>query len=131
MSRFGIGELARRTGCKPETVRFYEGEGLVLPASRTEGGHRVYGESEAQRLRFIRRGRELGFTLNEVRGLLALSDGKHRSCAKVQKLTLEHADEIRKRLADLRSMERILRKVAKECDSGVQPECPILNFLGR
>jgi len=130
MSQFGIGEMAKRASCKPETIRYYESEGLVMPAERSEGGHRVYGEAEAQRLRFIRRGRELGFTLDEVRGLLALSDGRHRSCAKVQELTLAHADDIRNRIDDLRAMERILRKVARKCDSGVKPECPILNFLG-
>ena len=96
---------------------------------RSQGGHRLYEEDHLRRLAFIRRSRELGFTLEEVRGLLRLVDGGSYTCAEVKTLTLDHAAEVRRKVADLRKLERVLREMAAECAGGEVPECPIIDTL--
>lgn len=123
-----IGALSRRTGCNIETIRFYEKQGLVPAPPRTEGGHRVYGREHLRRLGFIRRSRDLGFTLDEVRALLRLADG-HHTCAEVQVLALEHLDSVRQKIADLQRLERTLSETAARCVGGDAPDCPILDSL--
>jgi MerR family mercuric resistance operon transcriptional regulator len=123
-----IGALSRRTGCNIETIRFYEKQGLVPAPPRTEGGHRVYDGTHLQRLGFIRRSRDLGFTLEEVRALLRLADG-HHTCAEVQALALEHLDSVRRKIADLQHLERTLSETADRCTGGDVPDCPILDTL--
>ncbi|KAA0686335.1 MerR family transcriptional regulator [Azospirillum brasilense] len=123
-----IGALSRRTGCNIETIRFYEKQGLVPAPPRTEGGHRVYGETHLRRLGFIRRSRDVGFTLDEVRALLRLADG-HHTCAEVQALALEHLDSVRRTIADLQRLERTLSETADRCVGGDAPNCPVLETL--
>ena len=106
--RFGIGTLSRQTGCNIETIRYYEREGLMPHPPRTAGGHRVFGDEHLKRLTFILRSRELGFTLEEVRGLLTTVDGGHATCAEVKAVTLDHIDDIRGKMADLKKLERFL-----------------------
>jgi len=123
------GELARRSGCHLETVRYYEKIGLLPPPARSEGGHRLYSEEDQRRLRFILRGRELGFSIAELRSLLSLADSKSYSCGEIQALTLDHLGGIRKKLADLKHLERTLAKISKECAGGAVPDCPIIDAL--
>ena len=131
MKPFTIGALSKGTGCHIETIRYYERIGLMPKPPRSPGGHRLYEEDHLRRLTFIRRSRELGFTLEEVRGLLRLVDGGSYTCAEVKTLTLDHAAEVRRKVADLRKLERVLEAMAAECDGGEVPECPIIDALYR
>ena len=131
MKPFTIGALSKGTGCNIETIRYYERIGLLPEPPRSPGGHRLYGEDHLRRLTFIRRSRELGFTLDEVRGLLRLVDGGEYTCAEVKALTLDHVAEVRRKLADLRRMKRVLEEMAAECEGGEVPECPIIDALFR
>src|SRR6266536_5346434 len=103
-ARRGIGALSKRTGCNIETIRYYERIRLMPPATRSDGGHRLYGEAEAKRLGFIRRTRQLGFTLDEVRTLLRLVDGGRYTCAQVKRITVHHLDDVRRKIVDLRKI---------------------------
>jgi MerR family mercuric resistance operon transcriptional regulator len=126
---FQIGTLSRRTGVNIETIRYYEREGLLAKPQRTAGGYRAYRARDAQRLGFIRRTRDLGFSLDEVRRLLVLADQKSRSCRSAHALATEHLDEIRAKIADLRRMEKVLTAMVKECAQGTMPDCPLLEAL--
>ena len=123
-----IGELSRRTGCNIETIRYYERIGL-LPAPPRRGRYRSYGDEDAARLGFVRRARELGFTLDEVRALLGLAAGGQASCAEVRALAAGHLKDVRGRIADLRSMERVLAESVRACDAGDDPGCPLIEAL--
>ena len=124
-----IGTLSERTGCPIETVRYYERIGLMPRTVRSEGGHRLYGEDHVKRLGFIRRSRELGFTLDQVRTLLGLVDGRRYTCAQVKRITVEHLDEIHRKVTDLRRIERVLKDMAAQCDGGAVPRCPVIDAL--
>ena len=128
-ARFGIGALSEQTGCNIETIRYYEREGLLPNPPRTEGGHRVYDQEHLKRLTFIRRSRELGFTLEEVRGLLRMVDGEHYTCAQVKSLTLDHLEDVRGKLADLKKLEKVLKQLAGRCTGDETPDCPIVEAL--
>lgn len=123
-----IGELSRRTGCNIETIRYYERVALLPAPSRNAGRYRIYDTADVRRLAFIRRARELGFTLDEVRTLLALSadDG---ACADVRELTESHLAGVRAKIADLRAMERVLADAVRRCAAGEVPGCPIIEAL--
>ena len=123
------GELAQRSGCNVETVRFYEKQALLPAPPRTAGGHREYAPEHLKRLTFIRRSRELGFTLSEVRSLLTLVDGSDWTCAEVRAMTLEHFADIRRKVADLERLARILKKMAAQCEGDAVPKCPIIDAL--
>jgi MerR family transcriptional regulator, mercuric resistance operon regulatory protein len=110
-------------------VRFYEKRGLLQVPPRTAGGHRDYASEHLKRLTFIRRSRELGFTLEEIRGLLGLVDGGDWTCAEVKAMTLEHLADVRRKIADLRKLAQILKDMAAQCDGGAVPECPIVDAL--
>jgi MerR family transcriptional regulator, mercuric resistance operon regulatory protein len=125
-----IGRLARAAGVNLETIRYYERIGLMAPPSRTEGGHRVYEDVHRQRLEFIRRGRELGFSIEDIRALLALSAGGDQPCEAVRGIAAQHLTAVRSKLADLARLERILAKTVQECGATVgTPECPVLEML--
>lgn len=124
----GIGELSRRSGVNIETIRYYERIGLLTPPPRTEGGHRLYPDDHRKRLTFIRRSRELGFTLDEIRNLLGLVDGGC-TCGEVKDVALMHIKDIRRKIADLRRMERTLAETAARCEGGTTPDCPIIDAL--
>jgi MerR family mercuric resistance operon transcriptional regulator len=125
----GIGALSAQTGVNIETIRYYEREGLLPHPPRTAGGHRSYSEDHLKRLTFIRRSRELGFSMAEIRDLLALVDGRSYTCGEVKALTLEHAKSVRRKIADLQRMDRMLVKIASGCEGGTVPECPIIDAL--
>lgn len=126
---FTIGALSKQTGCKVETIRYYERIGLLPEPLRSAGGHRLYRGDDLRRLGFIRRSRQLGFTLDEVRGLLAMVDSEAFTCGQIKAVTLDHLDEIRRKLADLAKLERILTEIAARCDGGGRPDCPIIEAL--
>ena len=129
--RLTRGVIAKRTGVNIETVRYYERIGLLPEPPRSAGGHRLYDEDLLRRLNFIRRSRELGFTLDEVRGLLRLVDGGDYTCGEVEILTRAHLGEVRHKLADLKRMEKVLREMVARCEGGEVPECPVIDALFR
>lgn len=124
-----IGVLARKSGCKVETVRFYERIGLMPKPARTEGGHRMYSDPQLKRLSFIRRARELGFTIDAIRVLLGLVDGEGQTCAEVEAISRVHLDDVRTKIADLRTMETVLAGMVAECKGGAVPDCPVVEAL--
>jgi MerR family transcriptional regulator, mercuric resistance operon regulatory protein len=123
------GELAQRSGCNIETVRFYEKQGLLPAPPRSAGGHRDYAPEHLKRLIFVRRSRELGFTLEEVRRLLSLVDGSNWTCAEVRAMTLEHLADVRRKIADLQKLVKVLEDMAAQCEGGLVPECPVVDAL--
>lgn len=124
-------ELAKRTGCNLETIRYYEKIGLMPEPPRTAGGYRAYDGEHLKRLAFIRRSRELGFSLDEIRSLLRLVDGGDYTCSEVRDMTLEHCAEVRRKIADLRRLERSLKEMAAQCSGNTVPKCPIIDVLWR
>ncbi|MBU6355761.1 MAG: helix-turn-helix domain-containing protein [Rhodospirillales bacterium] len=124
-----IGVLAQRTGCNIETIRFYEKIGVLPKARRTEGGRRIYGEDFVRRLTFIRRARELGFTLDEVRALLRLADARDVPCSEVKDMAIGHRADIQAKVADLRRMKKVLDTLIAQCQAGDQPGCPLIETL--
>ncbi len=128
-SRRPIGVLSSETGVNIETIRYYERVGLMPKPPRTEGRHRIYDAAHLKRLTFIRRGRELGFSLDEIRDLLGLVRGHDLTCAEVKALTEAHVADIRRKVKDLRRLERVLRDLAARCHGGEVPDCPILDAL--
>ncbi|ADE14808.1 Transcription regulator MerR DNA binding protein [Nitrosococcus halophilus Nc 4] len=148
-----IGSLSRQTGVNIETIRYYERSGLMPEPPRSEGGHRLYRQEHRKRLFFIRRSRELGFSLEEIRALLGLvegggpdSPGANRdlqrrpeggapggariyTCGEVKALTEGHLAEVRKKIADLGKLERTLKEISSRCEGGTVPNCPIIEAL--
>lgn len=131
VSRAGVkrGELAKRSGCNLETIRYYEKIGLLNNPARTESGHRVYLEADQSRLRFILRSRELGFTIEEVRSLLSLVDDGDYSCGEIHSLTSNHLTSVSRKISDLQKLESTLKKISSECAKGNDPDCPIIDAL--
>lgn len=129
MTVLTIGQVAARSGVNIETIRYYERIGIVPEPPRSEGGQRRYDDPDLRRLAFVRRCRELGFPLDEVRALLALVDGGDYSCDDVRRMTLHQLDAVRHRIADLRVMETTLDRMAARCDGGEVPDCPIIETL--
>jgi MerR family mercuric resistance operon transcriptional regulator len=123
-----IGVLSEGSSVNIETIRYYERIGLMPAPPRSQGGHRLYGGEHRKRLAFIRRSRELGFTLDEIRNLLGLVEGGY-TCGEVRDAALTHLKDIRRKIADLRRMERTLAETAARCEGGTAPECPIVDVL--
>ena len=124
-----IGSLSKATGCKVETIRYYERIGILPAPPRTNGGHRSFGDEHLKRLSFVRRSRELGFSLDEVRQMLRLVDGGDVTCEQVREITLEHLHDVQNKIADLKQMERTLKDTAARCAGGEAPDCPIIDSL--
>jgi MerR family transcriptional regulator, mercuric resistance operon regulatory protein len=125
---FTIGKLSQRTGVKIETIRYYEKAGLMPQAPRSKGGHRIYDQPLIDRLFFIRRSRELGFSLDDVRTLMGMGDGEP-NCSEVYDLTREHLQSVKAKIADLKKLEKTLSTIAGQCARGATPECPIIDAL--
>ncbi len=124
-----IGQASRETGCHVETIRYYERIGLLASPGRTGGGYREYGRDHIRQLRFIHRARALGFSLEEIRELLALRQRPASSCRAVSEVTERHLAGVRQRIRDLRAMEGELSRMASECAGGRVAECRILDAL--
>ena len=126
-----IGILSKQTGCKIETIRYYEKAGLLPVPARTLSGYRQYASTHLKRLTFIRRARALGFSIEEVRTLLKLADERRRPCAEVRVVAGLHLKDVQAKIADLRAMERVLRETVAQCASGRNAECPLIESLSR
>lgn len=122
-----IGEASAASGCHIETIRYYERIGLLARPIRTSGGYRAYQPEEVQRLRFITRGRELGFSLEEIRSLLALADDAALTCGEVDHLARHHLAEIRERIRELTRMAKELERTISGCQGGRRAQCTILD----
>lgn len=125
-----IGDLAKATDTKVETIRYYERIGLLPKPPRTTGNYRSYGTPELARLSFIRRSRDLGFSLDQIRALLALSDDRHRDCSGIDDIANLHLREVDRKIADLQALRRELQAVIKSCSGGTVAECRIIEALG-
>jgi MerR family transcriptional regulator, copper efflux regulator len=124
-----IGAAARRSGITVKMIRYYESIGLMAPADRTEGNYRTYDGRDVNRLEFVKRARGLGFSLDEIRQLLALWDDCTRASAEVKALVTSHIAELDARIAALKSMRGTLRHLADRCDGDERPDCPIIDDL--
>jgi Cu(I)-responsive transcriptional regulator len=128
--RSSIGDLAKGTGTKVVTVRYYEQIGLLPVASRTAGNYRTYSNEHMLRLRFIRRCRDLGFTLDQIRDLLRLSSQKDDECAEVDRITAQHLIEIEQKISDLKRLAKELRRLNNCCQgNGIIADCRIIEAL--
>ena len=126
-----IGEAARASGVSAKMIRYYEQTGLIPPASRSASGYRHYGEADVHRLRFVRRARDLGFSVAEIAELLGLWNDRSRHSADVKRLAEAHIAELEERIARLRQMADTLRTLSDCCAGDDRPECPILEELGQ
>jgi MerR family copper efflux transcriptional regulator len=124
-----IGEAASASGVSAKTIRYYEVAGLISTATRTGGGYRVYTEADVVMLRFIKRARHLGFSIERIRRLVDLWQDKSRASADVKRLALDHIAEIRAKIAAMTSMRDTVQELADACDGDERPECPILGDL--
>jgi MerR family mercuric resistance operon transcriptional regulator len=124
-----IGELSKLTGVNIETIRYYEKIKVLPHPSRAANGRRVYGPSERRVLVFVRRTREMGFSLDDVRALLRLGGPEKASCREVREIAAHHLDHIRAKIGDLRKLERLLAKTIARCSGTTAPECPVLDIL--
>ena len=124
-----IGQLSVESGVNIETIRYYEKVGIMPAPARSAGGYRLYAPDHLKRLSFVRRGRELGFSHDELRGLLRLVDGHTYTCGQVRALTLEHVAQVRRKIADLRRLERVMADKAARCTGARIPKCPVIDAL--
>ncbi|WP_019531512.1 MerR family transcriptional regulator [Dasania marina] len=126
---YSRGELAKLTAVKAETIRYYEKCGLLKAPARSAGGHRMYSAEHVGQLKFIRRCRELGFTINEIEGLLSLASIGEKSCQQVQQATTAHLSDVHNKIKDLKKMEKTLKDLVKQCEGNTAPSCPIIESL--
>lgn len=126
--KYSIGETARISGVGIETIRYYEREGIVPPPVRTEAGRRVYDDDGLSQLRFIRRCRDLGFPIGEIRMLLSLATERQRACADVRAISEKHLASVRQKIRDLVELEAALADLHGQCREGRQ-DCPMLGRL--
>lgn len=122
-------DLARATGCNLETIRYYEKIGIMPDPPRSVKGYRNYDEAHVRRLKFVMRSRDLGFTLEEVRGLLGLVDEQSRTCAEVQVIAEDHLTDVRAKIADLKRIEGVLSETVARCTGDAAPECAVIDAL--
>lgn len=127
--RITRGELARRTGVNIETIRYFENIGVLATPERTEGGHRIYNEEHVRTLGFVRRARNLGFTPQEVRAILALGGPGKACCGEVRTIAEHHLEQVRAKLADLVELERLLTRSVEDCSGKAAPECAVMDLI--
>ncbi|SDD61211.1 MerR family transcriptional regulator [Paraburkholderia lycopersici] len=126
---YPIGTLSELSGVNIETIRYYEKVGLLPAASRAGNGYRQYDDASVERLAFVRRGRELGFTIDEIRGLLALAHHPDQPCSNADRMTRSHLEAIEGKIRDLQRMRRALRQVV-DCRGQTAEHCQLLRALG-
>ncbi|PZX12484.1 DNA-binding transcriptional MerR regulator [Palleronia aestuarii] len=124
-----IGNLAKKTGTKVQTIRYYEQIGLMPEPGRTEGGQRRYGEAELDRLSFIRHSRQLGFSLDAIRELLDLGDHPDRPCQEADTIARRQLKQVERRMARLEALQTELRRMVRECSGGRTADCRVLEVL--
>jgi len=125
-----IGQAAQASGISAKMIRYYETIGLIGPAERTGAGYRVYGENDLHTLRFVRRARGLGFSVEQTHELLTLWRDRGRASADVRRIALAHVDELERKAAELQQMADTLKHLARHCHGDQRPQCPILEELG-
>jgi MerR family copper efflux transcriptional regulator len=128
-STMNIGEAAGRSGISAKMLRHYESLGLLPAVARSEAGYRLYGDKDVHTLRFIRRARDLGFSIAEIAELLKLWQNRRRSSAEVKRIALDHVADLERRLAEMQAMKRSLEELASCCHGDERPDCPILDGL--
>jgi MerR family copper efflux transcriptional regulator len=124
-----IGEAARQSGVTAKMIRHYEGIGLIAPGKRTEAGYRLYSEKDVHELRFIKRARTLGFSLEQIRTLLSLWQDRSRASLDVKRMASAHVEELNARIRELTEMRDTLASLADACHGDQRPDCPILQGL--
>ena len=124
-----IGQAAGATGVSAKMIRYYESIALIPPGRRSESGYRIYSENDLHALRFVKRARTLGFSLDQIRDLLSLWQDKQRASADVKRIALGHVDELTQRIAELTEMRDTLQTLARCCKGNDRPDCPILQSL--
>ena len=129
MENISRGTLSKLSGVNGETIRYYEKIKLMPDPTRSSSGYRIYADSHLKRLSFIKRCRELGFTLKEIAALLLLVEGGEYTCAEVRDHTMTHLNDVDKKIRDLRKMQRTLKTMISECEGELVPECPIIESL--
>ena len=125
-----IGQAAAASGVSAKMIRYYESIGLVRETARTESGYRIYGEKDLHALRFIKRARNLGFSLEQIGELLSLWQDSARASADVKSIALDHVAELNQRIVELTEMRDTLARLAHSCHGDQRPDCPILQTLG-
>lgn len=125
-----IGDLGKATNTKVETIRYYESIGLLPKPARTSGNYRAYGQIELGRLSFIRRARDLGFSLDQVRAMLSLADDRTCDCAGIDRIAREHLEEVERKIADLTALRQELSAVIRSCAGSTIADCRIIEALG-
>ena len=124
-----IGDAAKASGVSAKMIRYYEATGLIPAASRTDAGYRNYTENDVHVLRFVRRARDLGFSVAEIDGLLQLWRNRRRRSADVKRIALGHIEDLRQRIADMQEMAGTLQQLVMGCSGDDRPDCPILADL--
>jgi DNA-binding transcriptional MerR regulator len=124
-----IGSLSRGTGVKVPTIRYYEGMGLLPPPPRTASGRRMYDDGAVKRLRFIRHARELGFEIEDIRALLAMTAEPQALCDRADSIARRHLEQVERRIAQLRALKRELRRMIEECGHGRMCDCRVIEVL--
>jgi MerR family transcriptional regulator, copper efflux regulator len=124
-----IGEAAALTGVSAKMIRHYEGIGLIPSANRSFANYRLYSEADLHRLRFIKRGRSLGFSMKQIELLLGLWNDPSRTSGEVKQIARQHVDMLAEKIAEMQAMQRTLKNLAKHCQGNTRPECPILDDL--
>lgn len=126
-----IGDAAQASGVTAKMIRHYEDGGLVPKASRTGAGYRIYKQTDVHLLRFIRRARDLGFSMKEIKTLLGLWNNRRRASADVKRLALEHIADLDRKISELGAMRESLMELADHCHGDQRPDCPILDDLSK
>ena len=129
MTPLHIGEAARASGVSPKMIRHYEESGFIPKAGRTAAGYRVYRDSDVHVLRFVRRARDLGFSMRQIKELLGLWNNRRRASADVKRLVQRHVGDLDGRIAEMQAMRRTLVALAEHCHGDHRPDCPILDDL--
>ena len=128
---FNIGEAARQSQVSAKMVRHYESLGLLPNVGRTEAGYRQYGDAQVHTLRFIKRSRDLGFSMVEIAQLLKLWQNRRRSSADVRRIAIKHVEDLNERMAEMMAMKRTLENLIHCCEGDHRPNCPILDELSK
>ena len=122
-------DVARATGCNLETIRYYETVGIMPDPPRSAKGYRCYDDAHVSRLKFVMRSRDLGFSLEEIRGLLGLVDDRAQTCAQVRTVAETHLEDVQAKIADLTRIERVLSETVARCTGDAAPECAVIDAL--
>jgi MerR family transcriptional regulator, copper efflux regulator len=130
-SFLNIGEAARSSGVSAKMIRHYEDNGLLQKVGRTPAGYRIYRDADVHVLRFIRRARDLGFSMKEIQALLGLWRNRRRESGDVKRVAIKHLKELDVKIAELQAMRRTLLDLAENCHGDHRPDCPILDDLAR